>query len=110
MRAVRHIAPARGITVGAIAPGGTETSMFPAAAASAFRARGIPVNAASTVARGAVFLSTTPAWNGKALTIIGDKYTEVEGPLAALQPQWYGEWNTDMAVRATTVRLDQLSG
>jgi len=109
MRAVRHIAPAWNVNVGCIAPGGTESNMFPIEAADAFRAKGIPVNKAYSVALAAVFLATNPGYNGKALTIIGDRYTEVEGPILELQPQWYGEYNTEMARNAASVPLDKLS-
>ncbi|KAH8821897.1 hypothetical protein F5884DRAFT_105261 [Xylogone sp. PMI_703] len=109
MRAMKHIAPPLNVTVGCIAPGGTESNMFPIEAAEAFRAKGIPVNKAYSVALAAVFLATKPENNGKSLTIIGDEYTEVEGPLGELQPQWYGAYNTEMARNAASVRLDKLS-
>ena len=82
--------------------------MFTPVATEMFAAKGIPVNRASSVALAAAFLATTPACNGKALTIMGNKYTEVEGPILETQPQWYGEYNTDMVRRATPVRLDQV--
>ena len=86
-----------------------ESNMFPTEAAEAFRAKGIPVNKAYSVALAALFLASNPENNGKSLTIIGDKYTEIEGPLSQLQPQWYGEYNTEMARNAASVRLDKLS-
>ncbi|RFU26871.1 hypothetical protein B7463_g9468, partial [Scytalidium lignicola] len=91
MRAVRNLAPALNVTVGCIAPGGTESNMFPNEAAEAFRAKGIPVNKAYSVALAAVFLASKLENNGKSLTVIGDKYTEVEGPITDLQPQISGE-------------------
>lgn len=87
----------------------TESNMFPIEAAEAFRAKGIPVNKAYSVALAAVFLATNPEYNGKALTIIGDMYTEVEGPILKLQPQWYGEYNTEMARIAASVPLGTLT-
>lgn len=83
--------------------------MFPIAAAEAFRAKGIPVNKAYSVALAALFLATRSENNGKSLTIIGDKYTEVEASIMELQPQWYGEYNTEMARAATSVPLGKLS-
>jgi hypothetical protein len=83
--------------------------MFPSEAAEAFRAKGIPVNKPYSVALAAALLASRKEWNGKSLTIIGDRYTEVEGPILDLQPQWYGEYNTDMARRAASVPLDKLS-
>ncbi len=110
MRALRHVVAADHIRVGAIAPGGTETALFPARAADAFRAQGIPVNKAATVARAAIYLATNQHTNGQALTVLGDRCTEVEAAITASQAQWYGEYNTDMARRAASVRLDTLSG
>jgi short-subunit dehydrogenase len=109
MRAIRHNAPTDNINVGAIAPGGTESALFTPAAADAFRALGIPVNRASTVALAAVYLANNKDTNGQAITIIGERFTEVEGAVRSSQKIWYGEYNTDMAERATSIRLDQLA-
>lgn len=110
MRALRQNAPADSINVGAIAPGGTQTRLFTSDAASAFRSLGIPVNKASSVALAAVYLASNPATNGKALTVIGDKFTEVEDSILATQHLWYGQYNTDMARRASSVSLDTSGG
>lgn len=113
MRALRHVVtadPAEKIHVGAIAPGGTETALFPPRAADAFRAKGIPVNKASSVATAAIYLATNATTNGHTLTILGDRFTEVEEAITRTQRQWYGEYNTDMTRRAASVRLDKLSG
>ncbi|KAL1894051.1 hypothetical protein Sste5346_006193 [Sporothrix stenoceras] len=112
MRALRHVVaadPVEKIHVGAIAPGGTETALFPSRAADAFRAQGIPVNTASSVATAAIYLATNATTNGHALTILGDRFTEVEEAITRTQEQWYGQYNTDMARRAASVRLDMLS-
>ncbi|KAF4463142.1 hypothetical protein FALBO_10044 [Fusarium albosuccineum] len=109
MRAVRHRAPNSNINVGLIAPGGTVSSLFTPEAAEAFRAQGAPVNDAETVAVGAVYLASNNKMNGKALTIIGNKFTEVEDSVLRTQPLWYGEYNTDMSRRVASVRLDKLA-
>lgn len=108
MRAIRHNSPLDNINVGAIAPGGTESNLFNAKAAEMFRAQGIPVNKAYSVALAAVYLANNKDMNGKALTIIGDRYTEVEDAIGKTQELWYGEYNTDMARRAAGVRLDKI--
>jgi hypothetical protein len=86
-----------------------ESDAFNFEAVEAFRAKAIPVNKAYSVALAALFLAGNRNNNGKSLTIIGDTYTEVEGPLLKLQPQWYGEYNTEMARNAASVRLDKIS-
>lgn len=108
MRAVRHRAPDDNINVGVIAPGGTVSSLFTPQAAEAFRAQGAPVNEPESVALAAVYLASKKEMNGKALTIIGNRFTEVEDSILETQPLWYGEYNTDMSRRVTGVRLDKL--
>jgi len=109
MRALKHNAPKDNINVGAIAPGGTGTGMFTSVAADAFRALGIGLNSAMSVATAAVYLANNKETNGKGITIIGERYTEVEDAISAHQKLWYGEYNTEMARRAAGVRLDQLA-
>jgi short-subunit dehydrogenase len=109
MHAVRHWCPEDNINVGLIAPGGTVSSLLTLQAAEAFEARGVPINNASTVALAAVYLANNKEPNGKSLTIIGDRFTEVEDSIARTQPLWYGEYNTDMSRRVATVRLDKLA-
>ena len=109
MRSLRHVVADSPVHVGAIAPGGTETALFPARAVDAFRAQGIPVNTASAVASAAIYLATNPATNGHAMTVMGGRYTEVEDAITRTQEQWYGAYNTDMARRAAAVRMDKLN-
>ena len=108
MRAVRHRAPENNVNVGLIAPGGTITSLFTPQAAEAFRAQGVPINEPESVALGAVYLASNKDTNGKGLTIIGDRFTEVEDSILETQPLWYGKYNTDVARKAGGVRLDKL--
>ncbi|KAM0431516.1 hypothetical protein ACHAPT_005494 [Fusarium lateritium] len=109
MRAVRHTAPNDNINVGIIAPGGTVSSLFTPQAAEAFRAQDVPVNDPETVALAAAYLASNRETNGKGLTIIGNKFTEVEDSILQTQPLWYGEFNTEMARKAASVRLDKLA-
>lgn len=109
MRAVRHSAPQDNINVGLIAPGGTISRLFTDQAAMAFRAQGAPVNDASSVALAAVYLASNKETNGQALTIIGDKFIEVEGSILRTQPLWFGEYNTDMSRRVAGVKFDNRS-
>ena len=83
--------------------------MLPIEVAEAFRAKGIPINKAYSVALAAVFLATNSGYNRKVLTIIGARYTEVEGPILELKPQWYGEYNTEMARNSASAQLGNFS-
>lgn len=38
-------------------------------------------------------LSTSSRWHGRTIVTMGETYTEVEGPIAELRPQWFGEEN-----------------
>lgn len=38
-------------------------------------------------------LSTKSRWHGRTIVTMGETYTEVEGPIAELRPQWFGEEN-----------------
>ena len=35
-------------------------------------------------------------WNGRVILTLGDKYTELEGPVASLKSQWFGKSNTEL--------------
>lgn len=35
-------------------------------------------------------------WNGRTTLTLGDQYTELEGTIAALRTQWFGEMNTKL--------------
>lgn len=37
-------------------------------------------------------------WNGRVILTLGDRWTELEEPIADLRRQWFGEWNTDMTL------------
>jgi hypothetical protein len=34
-------------------------------------------------------------WNGRVILTLGDTWTEIEEPVAALRPKWFGEWNAE---------------
>jgi hypothetical protein len=82
--------------------------MVDATIQKAMKAVGIPVQEASYVALGAVYLASNIQWsNGKSLTMIGSKATEVEEALTETMPTWYGTYNVDLALRAATVPVDK---
>lgn len=35
-------------------------------------------------------------WNGRVILILGDRWTEVEEPIAQLRPEWFGQWKVNM--------------
>lgn len=41
-------------------------------------------------------LETESRWNGRTILTLGDQYTELEGPVAAMRPQWFGTQNTEL--------------
>jgi short-subunit dehydrogenase len=103
MRALREIGPSTGVSVSCIAPGGTASGMVTPAIQASMRAQGITVQTPDYVAQAAVMLASNKEWNGKSLALLGFHTTEVEGPLADLMPQWYGQYHTEMAKKAASV-------
>ena len=76
-------------------------------ARQAFRSFGIPLQSPDYVALAALFLASNKEWNGKSLTLIGSRATEVEGSLTETQPRWYGEYNLEMAAKAANVNYNR---
>jgi hypothetical protein len=77
--------------------------MLDESARNSFRSLGIPLQSPEYVATAALWLASDAAHNGKGLTLIGSVATEVEGPLLATQPAWYGQYNLDAAAKAANV-------
>ena len=44
-------------------------------------------------------------WTGRVILTLGDAYTELEGPIASLRPQWFGKQNTEQ-MRAQQIATD----
>ena len=80
--------------------------MFDADAIEQTKKMGLTINTPEFIALGQVFLAGQEDWNGKCLTLIGGKATEVEEPLESTRMQWYGEYNTNMARMAQTINYD----
>ena len=38
--------------------------------------------------------SETERWHGRCILTLGDRFTELEGPIADMRPSWFGERNT----------------
>ncbi|CAI7619530.1 unnamed protein product [Penicillium glandicola] len=116
VRALRSTVPALGATINAVAPAATITKLLPKDLAKPIIASGAPVSSAHHVGLAIAFSAVasqphqvegygkdTPEviecqgrWNGRVILTLGDKWTELEEPIADLRQQWFGKWNTDM--------------
>nr|POE75185.1 short-chain dehydrogenase reductase 3c [Quercus suber]POE94734.1 short-chain dehydrogenase reductase 3c [Quercus suber] len=117
VRALRSSLRKDNITINAVAPAATITSLLPAHLAAPIIAAGLPVSSADFVGLAVVYsavayqskivepygkdeedeLSRIPSrWNGRTILTLGDRYTELEGPIATLRPQWFGKRNAEL--------------
>ncbi|GLI81257.1 putative secondary metabolism biosynthetic enzyme [Penicillium ochrochloron] len=114
VRSLRSTVIRDDITINAIAPAATVTSLLPADLAAPIIAAGLPVSTAEFVGLAVVYsasgtqpgqvelygrdleelASTQGRWNGRTILTLGDRYTELEGPIARLRREWFGEENT----------------
>ncbi|KAK3946265.1 hypothetical protein QBC46DRAFT_415170 [Diplogelasinospora grovesii] len=106
-----------GATINAVAPAATITKLLPADLAGPILAAGAPVSSAHHVALAIAYSATArqprqvegygrdsrdkiegdgQRWNGRCIVTLGDRWTEVEEPVASLKAQWFGEYNTEM--------------
>ncbi|TEA19205.1 Short-chain dehydrogenase/reductase ATR7 [Colletotrichum sidae] len=129
MRALRSSLRTDNITVNCVAPAATITNLLPQHLAEPIMAAGLPVSSADFVGLAVVYsavatqqetvelygrdgseLAKKPCrWNGRTILTLGDKYTELEGPIASLRPQWFGAENTGLTrlqQAATDFRFD----
>ncbi|KAK2616581.1 hypothetical protein QQS21_000404 [Conoideocrella luteorostrata] len=122
VRALRSSVRHEGITINAVAPAATITALLPGHLATPIMAAGLPVSSAEFVGLALVYssvakqnglvelygkdsedLPSQPSrWNGRTILTLGDKYTELEGPLSALRSQWFGKSNMDLTRRQQT--------
>ncbi|KAB8209384.1 insect type alcohol dehydrogenase ADH-like classical c SDR [Aspergillus parasiticus SU-1] len=116
VRSLRSALLPENITVNAIAPAATITSLLPKHLAAPIIASGLPVSSAEFVGLAIVYSSVasqshpvelygkdnnssgqSPSrWNGRTILTLGAHYTELEEPIAALRPQWFGAENTEL--------------
>ena len=116
VRSLRSTIIHEDITINAVAPAATITSLLPQHLADPIIAAGLPVSSAHFVGLALVYSATAQEtrqveaygrdkdsemgrkarWNGRVILTLGDRYTEIEGPVASLRGQWFGEENTRM--------------
>ncbi|PGG97503.1 hypothetical protein AJ79_09173 [Helicocarpus griseus UAMH5409] len=116
IRALRSTIHLYGATINGVAPAATITKLLPADLAKPIIAAGAPVSSAHHVGLAVVHsavatqsrqvegygkdseerINSPGPWNGRVILTLGDKWTELEEPTAALRPQWFGQYNTEM--------------
>ncbi|KAK2755487.1 hypothetical protein FQN54_006424 [Arachnomyces sp. PD_36] len=113
IRALRSVIVQDNITINGVAPAATITSLLPAHLAAPILAQGLPVSSAHFVGLALVHSATatqprrveiygketepqkyaTERWNGRVILTLGEKYTELEEPIADLRGFWFGREN-----------------
>ena len=129
MRALRSSLANDNITTNCVAPAATITSLLPQHLAAPIIAAGLPVSSADFVGLAVVYSATATQqqtvelygkdsvdlakkpcrWNGRTILTLGDRYTELEGPIASLRAKWFGLENTELTrlqQAATDFRFD----
>ncbi|KAE8143179.1 short chain dehydrogenase reductase [Aspergillus pseudotamarii] len=128
IRGLRPMAEVYGATVNGVAPAATISKLLPGNLALPIKAAGAPISSSfhaglavafSAVAQQArsveLYGRDDPAkvalpgrWNGRVIVTLGDRWTEVEEPIATLRSQWFGEYNTEQT--ALQQKLTDLRG
>lgn len=116
IRALRPSIQRYGATINGVAPAATVSKLLPANLAGPIVQAGAPVSSAYHVGLALVHSATATEdhqveaygndgvaktqssgrWNGRVILTLGDRWTEVEEPIARLRPEWFGQWNTEM--------------
>ncbi|KAK1657953.1 short chain dehydrogenase reductase [Colletotrichum godetiae] len=127
LRAMRSNLRDTGITINAVAPAATITGLLPAKLAAPIMDAGLPVSSAHFVGLAVVYSAvamesekvqaygkdnaewkkTRGRWSGRVILTLGERYTELEGPLANCRDTWMGAENlqeTEMQQAATDFR------
>ncbi|KAJ0120938.1 hypothetical protein J7T55_015676 [Diaporthe amygdali] len=127
LRAMRSTLRGSGITINAVAPAATITGLLPAELAAPIMAAGLPVSTAHFVGLAVVYSAVASEeqkvaaygkdseewkqapgrWNGRTILTLGQRYTELEGPISDLRNHWFGDDNlreTQLQQAATDFR------
>ncbi|KAI0976519.1 NAD(P)-binding protein [Xylaria arbuscula] len=113
IRSLRNNVVLDGITINAVAPAGTHTPLV-AGQLDPLVATGLAITSPPELPAIALLYSATATqdrrvetygkeskadlfkterWNGRIIYVLGDKFTEIEGPTADLRPYWFGQEN-----------------
>ncbi|KAK0618495.1 short chain dehydrogenase reductase [Bombardia bombarda] len=116
IRAMRpSVAKYGGATINGVAPAATISKLLPKNLAAPIIQAGAPVSSAYHVGLAVVYsavatqanqveaygrddpetVKSPGRWNGRVILTLGDRWTELEEPIAALRPQWFGDYNTE---------------
>lgn len=129
MRALRSSLAKDNITIKCVAPAATITSLLPQHLADPIIAADLPVSSADFVGLALVYSAAASQhqtvelygkdrltvakkpcrWTGRTILTLGDRYTELEGPIASLKAKWFGLENTELTrlqQAATDFRFD----
>ena len=102
------------VSINAVAPAATITSLLPQDLAEPIIAAGLPVSSSHFVALALVFSATATetrqveaygkdddskrqregSWNGRVILTLGDTYTELEEGITDSRSEWFGARNT----------------
>ncbi|KAG8162672.1 hypothetical protein KVR01_007150 [Diaporthe batatas] len=113
MRAMRSSLRGSGITINAVAPAATITGLLPADLAAPIMAAGLPVSTAHFVGLAVAYSAvasepdkveaygkdsaewkqSSGRWNGRTILTLGQRYTELEGPISDCRDKWFGQDN-----------------
>jgi hypothetical protein len=118
VRALRATIHLYGATINAVAPAATITKLLPADLAAPIISAGAPVSTAHHVGLAVVYsaiasqsrqvesygcdtfdeVNRPGRWNGRVILTLGDKWTELEEPIASLRESWFGAENSRLTV------------
>lgn len=117
-----------GASINGVAPAATISKLLPGNLAAPIKAAGAPISSAFHVGLAIAYAAvaqqarsvemygrddptkaaSSGRWNGRVVVTLGDKWTEVEEPIAAARRQWFGEYNTEKT--ALQQKLTDLRG
>ncbi|MCJ1249458.1 Short-chain dehydrogenase/reductase prx4 [Trapelia coarctata] len=123
VRSLRATVIRDNITINAVAPAATITKLLPADFAQPILAAGLPVSSAHSVGLALVYSAVAKEqrqveaygkdkdeeifregrWNGRCIMTMGDRFTELEEPIANAREIWYGKENLGLT------RLQQMT-
>ncbi|KAM4067578.1 cytochrome p450 [Hirsutella rhossiliensis] len=98
IRALRPSMKKFGATINGVAPAATISKLLPKNLAAPIIQAGSPVSKRQVEAYGKDDpneVRSLGRWNGRVILTLGDCWTELEEPIAALRLQWFGEYNTE---------------